>query len=272
MAVIKWNNDGERYFEAGVDRGVLYTQAGDGVAWNGLVAVSEKPNGGEPQGYYQDGVRFLNVAGIEEFAGTIEAFTYPLEFEICDGTADFEGLYAYQQPRKPFGLAYRTRVGNDIDAELHAYKIHIVYNALAAPSQKDYESLSEDQQPVIFSWEFVTTPVQVETNRGVLTISHLAVDTRKASAAQVRLVENYLYGSPTLSARLPTPKQIFSVFESQAAAFTIVEDTETGISDMVEASDNQGDLLGAVTVGIYVAPNESRLTPTATPGIFTLEG
>lgn len=272
MAVINWNNAGERFFEAGVDRGVLYTQDGDGVAWNGLVGVSEKPSGGEPKGFYQDGVRFLNVSSLEEFGGTIEAFTYPLEFEECDGTADFDGLYAYQQPRKPFGLAYRTRVGNDVDAELHAYKIHIVYNALAAPSQKDYESLNEDQQPVVFAWEFVTTPMTVTTNRGVITISHLAVDTRKASSAQVRIVENYLYGSPTLSARLPTPQQIFSVFEAQAAAFTIVEDTVTGISEMVEADNNQGDLLGAVTVGIYVAPNGSRLTPTTTPGIFTLEG
>src|SRR5690606_35515536 len=167
MARVTWDQVGERLYETGVDHGVLYlrNETGDydtGVAWNGLVSVTESPTGAESNPQYADNIKYLNLVSAEEFGATIEAFTYPEEFAQCDGTAaPAAGVYVGQQPRRTFGLSYRTQVGNDIDGTDHGYKLHLIYGALAAPSEKAYNTINDSPEAITFSWELTTTAVEV---------------------------------------------------------------------------------------------------------------
>lgn len=217
MAELTWGNPGSRYFEAGVDRGVLYLPGEEGVAWTGLISVSESPSGGEATPYYLDGVKYTNSASAEEFEATIEAYTYPDEFAVCDGTVSLEqetkGLFATQQKRKPFGLSYRTRVGNDDASTDHAYKIHIIYNAMANPSQKNYETLSDDTEAMPLSWDITTTPISIP---GVYYSSHLIVDSRTAYPWAMEAIEKVLYGSEDTPPVLPTPQELIDLFVENA--------------------------------------------------------
>lgn len=290
MAVLNWDKAGVRYFETGVDRGVLYPESGNGVAWNGLVSVSENPSGGEATPYYSDGVKYLNISGAEDFGGTIEAYTYPDEFSECDGTATFGGLSVHQQPRKPFGLSYRTLIGNDIDGAQHAYKIHIVYNALAAPSQIDYSTVDDDPEALTFSWEFTTTavepPMSVNTpliggitqptatalnTNDLKPLSHITIDSRKTSAVKLRLIEEMLYGSTKTSPKLPTLLELFTLMGGNVEAVNIVPNPYSGLSLLIESKTGKGDLIGESNQGTYDAPIESRLRKTSQPGLYTLE-
>lgn len=293
MTKLSWSKAGDRYFETGVDRGVLYPQTGDGVAWNGLVSVSENPSGGEATPYYSDGIKYLNISGIEEFGGTIEAYTYPDEFAKCDGTAFFGGVSVHQQPRVPFSLSYRTKIGNDIDGADHAYKIHIVYNALAAPSQNDYGTINDDPEAITFSWEFTTTqvepPMSVNTPliggldpgsspalNGIDTsslkpLSHITIDSRRIKPIILRLIEEALYGTDKKPPRLLTLKELFTLLESPFEALNIIPRPSTGLSLLNASATGRGDLIGNTNDGTYEAPIESRLKRTGQAGLYTLE-
>jgi hypothetical protein len=217
MTLLTWGNFGERYFETGVDRGVLYVPGEDGVAWNGLIAVNETPSGGETAPYYIDGVKYANRSSREEFEATIEAYTYPDEFAVCEGTGSLEqetkGLFATQQGRKPFGLSYRTALGNDDLSTSYGYKIHIVYNALATPSEKNYHSITDEPEAATFSWGITTTAISIP---GVSQSSHLVIDTTKAWPWAIEAVESILYGTEDTPATLPTPQEVLDLFVESA--------------------------------------------------------
>lgn len=213
MARLIWSASGERYYETGVDRGVLYVDAQPGVAWTGLTSVSEAPAGGEARPYYIDGIKYLNLSLIEEFAATINAFSSPPEFGPCDGSVAIQnGLFAAHQPRKPFGFSYRTKIGNDIDGVDHGYKIHLVYNALAAPSGRSNTSIGETTEPNEFSWSVTTVPPVVT---GFRPTAHLVVDSRYTPTGLLVAIEDILYGSDAAAPRLPTVLELKTMFTSQ---------------------------------------------------------
>lgn len=210
MARLVWGARSERYFEAGVDQGVLYPVTGDGVAWHGLISVTESPIGGGPKPFYLDGVKYVNVAAAEEYAATLVAFGAPAEFGPSDGVSSIHnGLYATQQPRKPFSLSYRTRVGNDVDGVEHGYKIHLVYNALAAPSQRTNETIGDNTNPLQLSWAISTLPPAVT---GIKRTSHFVVDSRYADPSAISELEDLLYGTEGDAPSLPTPDELIAIF------------------------------------------------------------
>ena len=214
MAILTWDNVGERVFEAGVDRGVLYIPNNGiydtGYAWNGLTAVTEAPSGAEATAQYADNIKYLNLISAEDFGGTIEAFTYPTEFAQCDGTAYPQtGVSVGQQARKSFGFSFRTRLGNDTNGTDNGYKLHLVYGALAAPSEKAYNTINDSPEAMTFSWEFTTTPVAVT---GLKPTAILTIDSTKVSDTALTSLENALYGTAGTNARLPLPDEVIAFF------------------------------------------------------------
>lgn len=216
--LIQWDQVGEKIYETGVDHGVLYPQAVDGtyptgVAWNGLVSVTESPSGAEPNPQYADNIKYLNLLSAEEFAGTIEAFTYPDEFNACDGLAEVEvGVIAGQQARKPFGLAYRTILGNDSAGQAYGYKLHLLYGCLVSPSEKAYQTINESPEAITFSWDFTTTPTPVT---GFKPTAMLVIDSTKVQAADLAALEAILYGvtgTPDTPGMLPLPDAVAAMF------------------------------------------------------------
>ena len=220
---LAWDTTGKRFYESGVDHGVLYLPNTEGLyntgfAWNGLTAVTEAPSGAESNAQYADNIKYLNLLSAEEFGGTIEAFTYPDEFGICDGTiSPSEGLIIGQQSRKSFGLSYRTKVGNDTDGQDHGYKLHLVYGALATPSEKAFSTINDSPEPITFSWEFSTSPVQV--NDTIKPTSLITIDSTKIDAVKLAALEKILYGTnavtdpvaPAVEPRLPSPLEILTL-------------------------------------------------------------
>jgi|SRR6188472_404923 len=227
MAPLTWDEVGERLYETGVDHGVLYlpdeTGVYDtGIAWNGLTTVTESPSGAETTPQYADNIKYLYLVSAEEFGATIEAFTYPDEFAECDGTVvPAAGVSVGQQSRKSFGLSYRTRVGNDLEGADHGYKLHLVYGALAAPSEKAYATINDSPEAIAFSWEITTIPVAVT---GMKPTSLIVIDSTKVDPADLTALENELYGDAGGDARLPTPDEVIAFF---AGAFTTVD---TGVA------------------------------------------
>lgn len=217
MPTIIWDAIGEKLYETGVDHGVLYVQDADGsypkgVAWNGLINLSESPSGAEASPLYADNIKYLNLQSAEEFGATIEAYTSPVEFEVCDGTAAIaKGVNIGQQARKTFGLSYRTLVGNDVDGTDHGYKIHLIYNALAAPSERGYATVNDSPEAITFSWEVTTTPVPVT---GFKPTATLVVDSTKTDPVKLADFEAILYGTDSLEARLPLPDEVMALFEA----------------------------------------------------------
>ena len=214
MAVLTWDQVGERFYETGVDHGVLYLPTAgvydSGVAWNGLISVTESPSGAEPSPQYADNIKYLNLLSTEEFGGTIEAYTFPDEFAQCDGTAFPKvGLAVGQQTRKSFGLSYRTKIGNDTDGQDLGYKLHLVYGALAAPSEKAYATVNESPEAVTFSWEFTTTPVDVN---GLKPTALLTIDSTKVDEADLTALEALLYGTALGKPSLPMPDAVIALF------------------------------------------------------------
>lgn len=211
MTRLAWGTPGERFFETGIDRGVLYVGNFAGVPWNGITSVSEAPNGGEAKPYYFDGFKYLNVSSAEEFEATITAFSSPREFDVCDGTLSISnGLYATQQPRKSFNLSYRTMVGNDTNGSTHGYKIHLVYNALAAPSSRDNTSIGDSADPISLSWAITTRPPAIN---GMKPTAHMIIDSRKTPVSLLTAIENILYGSSSTSARIPSILELMNIFD-----------------------------------------------------------
>ena len=211
MSKIVWDAIGEHTFETGVRNGVLYLKDAEGaysngVAWNGLTSVSESPEGAEPTDLYADDIKYLTLMSAENFKATIEAYTYPVEFEECDGSATIaKGVVIGQQSRKPFGLCYRTAIGNDTDGNEHGYKLHIVYGCQASPSEKQYSTINDSPDAVTFSWEVSTTPVNVNGKKPTAT---LIIDSTKADKAKLTALEAILYGSEEQEPRLPMPDEI----------------------------------------------------------------
>lgn len=214
MSKLVWDQVGERLYETGVKNGVLYVQDDKGaypkgVAWNGLTAVTESPSGAEATPLYADDIKYLNLMSAEEFGATIEAYTYPEEFGACNGEAALTtGVYIGQQARKAFGMCYRTTVGNDVEYNDHGYKIHIIYGALAAPSEKAYATINDSPEAITFSWEITTTPVNVAGHKPTASI---VIDSTKCDAAKLAALEAVLYGSDDVEARLPLPDEILTL-------------------------------------------------------------
>lgn len=210
MTRLDWNAVGERFYETGIDQGVLYRKDLAGVAWPGLISVSESPTGGGPKPYYVDGFKFANVAAAEEFEATISAFSSPPEFASCDGvSAVYNGLFATQQPRKPFSFSYRTKIGNDFEGIEFGYKIHLVYNALAAPSGRSNNTLGQSVQPNTLSWK-ITTLSPAAT--GLRPTAHFVIDSRSTSDELLASVEDILYGSDTETPNLPSVTELLALF------------------------------------------------------------
>lgn len=207
---IVWDESGERFYETGVEKGVLYPADGTaypkGVAWNGLINVAEKPSGAEASPLYADNIKYLNLIAGEDFAASIEAYYYPDEFAACDGSAELApGVTVGQQARKMFGLSYVTKLGNDVDGASHGYKIHLLYGCTAAPSEKSYGTVNESPEAITFSWELSTTPVNVP---GMKPTACITINSTKVAADKLKTLEEALYGTAQKDAYLPLPSEL----------------------------------------------------------------
>lgn len=213
MSKLEWDKKTERLYETGVKQGVLYVQKADGtydngVAWNGLTAVTENPSGAESNPLYADDIKYIDLRSAEEFGATIEAYTYPDEFAACDGSATVTaGVTIGQQVRKPFGLCYRTTLGNDSEFNDHGYKLHIIYNATASPSEKGYQTINDNPEAITFSWEITTTPVAVT---GYKPTASITIDSTKVDATKLETLKDMLYGTAQNEPTLPTPDVVIS--------------------------------------------------------------
>ena len=210
MSKLIWDASGERLYETGVKQGVLYVMGsngyGNGVAWNGLTAITESPSGAESTPLYADDIKYLDLRSTEEFGATIEAYTYPDEFAACDGSASLaDGVSIGQQARKMFGLCYRTTVGNDTDGTDHGYKLHLIYGATASPSEKAYETINDSPEAITFSWEITTTPVSVT---GFKPTASITIDSTKADPTCLAALEAKLYGGENSEPTLPLPDEV----------------------------------------------------------------
>lgn len=270
MSKLIWDAPGVRRYETGVDRGVLYLPNGSGIydhgyAWNGLTKVTEKPTGATANATYADNIKYLNLLSLEEFTADVAAYTYPEEFAQCDGSQEPEpGLAIGQQPRVPFGLSYRTLLGNDLQGTTH-YKIHLVYNALAAPSQKNFASVNATPAAIEFVWSVTTTPVAVTGYKPTAT---LTIDSSKMDPTALAVLENFLYGTSGTDPSLPSPDAVLAIFAGtittvvpsvptyNSTTHTITIPVETGVSYYID---------GLVVTGTVVITHDTVVT--AQPGV-----
>lgn len=223
MSAIVWDKTGERIYESGVDHGVLYPQddtgayAG-GVAWNGLIGITESPSGAESNPQYADNIKYLDLMSAEEFGATIEAYMYPVEFEECDGTAEVApGVTIGQQNRKTFGMSYRTKVGNDVAGQDYGYKLHLFWGAKASPSEKNFQTINDSPEATTFSWEVTTTPVVLttinpKTKKVYNPTASMVVNSTKVDATKLAALEKILHGDTESEPRLPTPDEVIAIF------------------------------------------------------------
>lgn len=222
MSKLKWDEVTKRLYETGVNKGVLYPLIEGaypkGVAWNGLTAVTESPSGGEATPLYADNIKYLNLISTEEFEGTIEAYTYPDEFNKCQGYEEVvEGVTTGQQEHQRFGLSYVTKIGNDEKGSDYGYKIHLVYGAMATPSEKGYETINDSLDAITFSWDFTTTPVEIAD--GLKPSATLVIDSTKCDPDKLKALEDILYGKdgePGSVARLPLPSEVIELVKKTA--------------------------------------------------------
>lgn len=274
MPALTWDDIGERFYETGVDHGVLYTPDAmgayaSGVAWNGLTSVSESPSGAEANAQYADNIKYLNLISAEEFGATIEAFTYPPEFAPFDGlAAPAEGVVVGQQPRKSFGLCYRTKVGNDVDGDSHGYKLHLVYGCQASPSEKAYNTINDSPEAITFSWEITTTPVPVT---GYSPTSLIVVDSTTADPAAMAELEALLYGADG-PASLPTPDAVLGLFgvapgqATGATAGTPGTWTPSGSTPPASVTALQGSGITASPSAAWTTGQYMQTATASTPG------
>jgi len=263
MPALVWDLVGERFYETGIDHGVLYIpdQAGDyseGVAWNGLTSVSETPTGAESNAQYADNIKYLNLISVEEFGATVEAFTYPDEFAQFDGLGvPGPGIFVGQQPRKTFGLSYRTRVGNDLEGDAHGYKLHLVYGCIASPSEKAYNTINDSPEAITFSWEISTTPVPVS---GYQPTSLLVVDSTLVDSTQLQALESELYGGTTDAARLPLPDEVISMLGGGGPLEATGATAGTPGTWTPGGSNPPGDVASLQSSGIVASPTTAWTT------------
>lgn len=236
MTALLWDQVGERIFETGVDHGVLYIPDSNGVydtgyAWNGLVTVTESPSGAEANPQYADNIKYLNLYSAEDFGATIEAFTFPDAWYECDGSATPEpGVYVSGQTRKTFGMSYRTRVGNDLEGTDYGYKLHLIYGATAAPSEKAFNTINDSPEAITFSWEVTTIPVAVE---GFKPTAQLVIDSTKVPPANLAALEQLLYGTISTDPSLPTPDSVIALFAGSVTTVTPTAPTYDSGTDIV---------------------------------------
>lgn len=238
MTKLLWDQVGDRLYETGVDLGVLYIPNASGIydkgyAWNGLTAVTESPSGAETTPQYADNTKYLNLVSAEEFGGTIEAFTYPKEFEKCDGTSSpTAGIAVGQQRRRTFGLGYRTLIGNDVDGTDHGYKLHLAYGALAAPSEKARATVNDSPEALAFSWTFTTTAVAIPgtdvDGKPFKPSATLTINSTMVDATALASLEDILYGTAGVDARLPLPEEVFALFAGTVTTVTPTKPTNAG--------------------------------------------
>lgn len=263
MARLTWDQVGSRFYETGVDQGVLYIPDGSGVyssgvPWNGLTTVTESPSGADSNPQYADNMKWLNLLSVEEFGGTIEAFTYPNEWLQFDGVALASNVQIGQQGRKPFGLCYRTRVGNDVDGTDHGYKLHLVYGALASPADKAFATVNDSPEAIAFSWDFTTTPVAV-TGRKPTAL--LVIDSTQVTSGNLTALEDILYGT-SAAARLPLPDEVLTLFGGSG----VTVDLETLANQPTYNSGTHVVTLPSVT-GIQWKINGVNKTSGAQPAL-----
>jgi hypothetical protein len=264
-----WDQVGEKVYETGVDHGVLYRQNVSGVydhgyAWNGLTTVTESPSGAEANKQYADNIVYANILSAEEFGATIEAFTYPDEFAECDGSAEpSPGVSLGQQPRATFGLAYRTRIGNDINADA-GYKLHLIYGALAAPSEKAYATVNDSPEALAFSWDVTTTPVPVT---GYKPTASMVFDSTKVGAAGLAALEAALFGTVGADPRLPMPDEVLGMFAGSITTVETVAPTYNASTDIITIPSVTGVeyyIAGEIVTG-SVGPITADTVVTAEP-------
>lgn len=271
---LAWDQVGEREYETGVDRGVLYLSDTNGVydngyAWNGLTTVTESPSGAESNKQYADNTVYLNLISAEQFGATIEAFTYPDEFGECDGTAEpASGVRVGQQGRRPFGLCYRTLLGDDVEATDRGYKLHLVYGAQAAPSEKAYATVNDTPEALTFSWEISTTPVNVT---GLKPTALITVDSTKVTPANLTALEDILYGTAGGDPRLPLPDEILALFAGEVTVVETVAPTYDPATDIITIPATagvqyriDGDIVPAGPYGPIT--EDTVVTATPAPG------
>lgn len=284
MVRLLWDQVGERRYETGVDQGVLFIPTNGvysiGYAWNGLTSVSESPSGAEASPQYADNIKYLNLVSAEEFGATIEAFTYPDEFAQCDGTAEPQpGVSVGQQSRTPFGLAYRTKVGNDVSGTDLGYKLHLVYGAMAAPSEKAYATINDSPEALTFSWEITTTPVAVT---GLKPTACLTIDSTKVSSPNLTALENAIYGTAGTDPRLPLPNEVIAMFAGALTNATPTQPTFVSATGVItipvvtgvdyRRADTNAIVAGTVTIAggagaslvIYATPRNGYVFPANT--------
>lgn len=213
MAKLVWNEIGKRFYETGVEKGVLYPLEGGaypkGVVWDGLTGVTESPSGAEATPLYASNIKYLNLMSKEEFGATVEAYTYPDEFAACDGSAELsKGVSVGQQPRKLFGMSYVTLKGNDTESTDHGYKIHLIYGAMASPSERAYATVNESPEAITFSWTITTTPVEI---KGMKPSACITIDSTKVEAPKLKALEDALYGTAEKEAHLPLPEELITI-------------------------------------------------------------
>ena len=284
MTKIKWDQIGERFYETGVSNGVLYVYDaanktyGNGVAWNGLTAVNQSPSGAEPTALYADNIKYLNLMSTEEFGATIEAYTYPDEFAICNGEGSLgEGVVVGQQKRSAFGLCYRTKVGNDVDPE-KGYKIHLIYGALASPSERAYATVNDSPEAITFSWSISTTPVEVT---GMKPTASLTIDSTKCDPDKLAALEALLYGVENgADASLPLPdeilallngKEVSSIAITSAPTKTTYTEGESFDATGMVVTATYADATSEAVTGYTVTPN-GALATTDTSVTITYKG
>ncbi len=279
MAKLMWDETGKRFYETGVDYGVLYLPNAqgayiNGVAWNGLTSISESPSGAEPNAQYADNIKYLNLFSAEEFGATIEAFTYPDEFAQFDGLGTpSPGVTIGQQSRRGFGLSYRTKIGNDVEGDDYGYKIHLIYGCTASPSEKAYNTINDSPEPITFSWEITTTPVSVP---GMKPTSVITIDSTKVNAANLTALEQILYGDTAVDPSLPLPSTVITMFAGgvttvtatqpayNATTKTITIPTVTGVTYYINGE--------AVPAGNVVITSDTVVTARANDGYVFAAG
>lgn len=279
MTALKWDVVGERFYETGVDHGVLYLPDGSGnydigVAWNGLTTVTEKPTGAAATPQWADNIKYLNLISREEFGATVQAFTYPDEFAECDGTAEpSPGVSIHQQARKQFGLCYRSLLGNDIDGDDYGYKLHLIYGAQATPSDKAYATVNDSPAAIQFSWDLTTIPVAVTGHKPT---SLLVIDSTQVDSAALASLEAILYGDASGDARLPGPDEVLALFSGTVtevnlnlnanqptfnnATGVVTLPNVTGVQWQVNGNDADPGAQPAIAIG---STAEVDATPTA---------
>lgn len=279
MAVLTWDDVGERTYETGVDHGVLYIPDvngvyNDGVAWNGLISVTESPSGAEATATWADNIKYLNLISAEQFAATIEAYTYPDEFQQFDGlVVPVPGLTIGQQVRKTFGLAYRSRIGNDLLGDAAGYKLHLVYGCTAAPSEKAYTTVNDSPEAITFSWEVSTIPVAVE---GLRPTSIITLDSTEVDATALAALELILFGDTLVDPRLPLPDEVVAMFEGTVTPVTPGVPTYNSGTDTLTIPAtanvtyyNNGEVIAA---GDTVITEDAHVTVVANEGYVLAEG